>query len=329
MPSPGMMGPKMSLSTPLITVTRIIHAGRTSTVYEGLLREGVGGACRPVAIKRHSDAKRCQREFTALLHMLDAVDHGKLLRLEYQRTLDDAEVDLSALSEADVLGVRARAAARAGERSARGAAAPLSPHPLNLVTALVPGVGGPVLAGRRHREPSDREVADEVRGAFEAIEELHRATKVAHLDCKPDNFVRGAGGADRPTVLVDFDLAAVLPRDGGWARGRRGTPLTMPPETWRNGHMSRASDVWATGIMLFGAAHPGTSHPYDLVRPAPREMTLPEFRDCMLLNDYEEEGMWSNSRAPLARELCAMLLRDRPSERPDATEALRHPLFRR
>ena len=78
-----------------------------------------------------------------------------------------------------------------------------------------------------------------------AIGYLHRQGYL-HLDLKPSNIICDNGQAK----LLDLSIA----RRPGPARAGVGTPRYMAPEQARGGEMSRATDVWGVGAVLFGAA---------------------------------------------------------------------------
>jgi serine/threonine-protein kinase len=101
-------------------------------------------------------------------------------------------------------------------------------------------------------------IADVIRIAREVAEGLAalHALDVVHRDIKPSNILFGADGAAR---LGDFGLAqtrrgmslGTLGSDGA-ARGQPGTPDYMSPEQSRGeARLSKASDVYALGVVLF------------------------------------------------------------------------------
>jgi serine/threonine protein kinase len=266
------------------------------------------------------------------MSVLGAVDHSLVLRIEYERALHDAEIDFAG-GRLDCR-LEPRLSLQEGQKGQEGQEGQ-EEHPLSLVTELLaaplvqrypissPSMRsvGPSMHFSPSRPRSDSDVAADCRGAFAAVAELHRHSRVLHLDVKRGNLVRGPRGA---CTLVDFDLAAVLEPGQSAVRGGRGTPTSVPPETWLGRGMSRASDVWALGIMLYCAAHPGRTHPFEAAGPAAfaaiRGRDLGAFRGAMLSCDYDD-AMWGNGGAPLARELCEMLLAADPEDRPDAAEA--------
>ncbi len=130
------------------------------------------------------------------------------------------------------------------------------PH-VNCVDAVVelagrPGVLMPYVPGRRllarNRSPRGREAyLDAFEGMLAGLAYLH-GRGVMHRDLKPENVLVDATGWTR---LIDFDLAARLA-----SRTRPelvGTIAYLSPEQARGEPSLPASDVYAAGVMLFGA----------------------------------------------------------------------------
>jgi len=108
------------------------------------------------------------------------------------------------------------------------------------------------------------------KGVAAGIDALH-AHGVLHRDLKPDNImlVRNADRSFRP-VILDFGLASA---GGPQVRGTcapgtavQGSPEYMAPEQFRPGSSTKASDIYAFGLILFEMIA-GT-------RPFPREDLL-------------------------------------------------------
>ena len=94
---------------------------------------------------------------------------------------------------------------------------------------------------------SAREAANVGLDLTRAVAAVHRVGLV-HGDIKASNVMREAGGR---TVLMDFGAAiepAAAPRAG---RVIRGTPAYMAPEIFEGSDLTRASDVYALGVLLF------------------------------------------------------------------------------
>ncbi|MDA3630205.1 serine/threonine-protein kinase [Saccharopolyspora sp. WRP15-2] len=67
-----------------------------------------------------------------------------------------------------------------------------------------------------------------------------------HLDLNPGNIIADAGRAR----VIDLNFA----REPGRSRTGAGTPCAMAPEQVRGGELGPETDVWAIGLVLYGAA---------------------------------------------------------------------------
>ncbi len=79
----------------------------------------------------------------------------------------------------------------------------------------------------------------------EALAAIH-AVGIVHQDVKAQNVMRKDGGE---YVLMDFGVAIQVSED---AKGKAtGTPSYMAPEALLEGEVSRASDIYSMGVLLF------------------------------------------------------------------------------
>ena len=94
---------------------------------------------------------------------------------------------------------------------------------------------------------SAREAANLGLDLTRAVAAVHRVGLV-HGDIKASNVMRAAGGR---TVLMDFGAAFEPTAKASASRVVRGTPAYVAPEIFDGADLSRASDVYALGVLLF------------------------------------------------------------------------------
>jgi serine/threonine protein kinase len=302
-----MSTPRNAMDAP--TVVKTLHVGRRSRLYLAHLR----GRDGLVVIKRGHRLKDTVREFDVLRNHL--ADCGGVSRLECNRLLHDYEIEWSDRIIKN-------------ERDAGYDVVQSEDHdaPCNAVLRYehAKNAGAGLLPFTASASMNDAQAARFLAPAFACVAGLHRNSRVVHCDVKPGNFVRVA---EDEMVLVDFDCAAVLPEGEDSVAGHRGTPLYMAPETLRRGELRRSCDAWALGVLLYAACN-DVSHPYATVEDGFPRMGMKDFVRVACDLDYDDD-MWLNRDAPLARDLCRMLLDEEPEERAGLREASSHPFFAR
>jgi tetratricopeptide (TPR) repeat protein/predicted Ser/Thr protein kinase len=153
-------------------------------------------------------------------------------------------------------------------------------------------------------------------GICAAVEAGHRRG-VVHRDLKPGNVILARSDDGRESVKVlDFGLArfsdaeeSMLTTPGSMV----GTSSYMAPELIESGRATRASDVWALGVVLYEMVI-GRS-PF---KGATRAATLVRITN----NDYEPPGQLRPELAPPLQAGIEAALRREPSQRPMSPEQL-------
>ncbi|KAL6753159.1 kinase-like domain-containing protein [Haematococcus lacustris] len=150
------------------------------------------------------------------------------------------------------------------------------------------------------------------------MEHLH-ACNVVHGDLKPANVLLHDSRADSrgfTAMLTDFGLAQFVSGAKHYCKNAGGTTAYMAPELFMDGELSRSSDVYAYGILLYEMVHGKAAydkqHQQQVLvsvmhgfRPqwqAPDEGQLPELR-ALYLRCVDEDP----DARPTATDLVAQL----------------------
>lgn len=153
-----------------------------------------------------------------------------------------------------------------------------------------------------------REAVTVTVAVLDALVAAHRAGCL-HRDVKPDNVLLPSTADLGTALLGDFGIARLAQESTVQATGLLGTPGYMPPELFTEGSFSAASDVYATGVLLYELlagrtpfSGPGTAHTvgYRHVHSQPPRLPVP---------------------APLWHVLSTMLAKDPARRLPAATTA--------
>lgn len=123
-----------------------------------------------------------------------------------------------------------------------------------------------VLSARGPLEPA--EALEIARQLCAGLAEAHR-TGVLHKDLKPANvIVTDTPDGRRRAVITDFGLAGEPAAEGGELAG---TPHYMAPELWRGVSASKASDIYALGVIF-----------REMVGGAPRSRRMPRSFEAVI-----------------------------------------------
>lgn len=240
-----------------------------------------------LVVKRCCDNRHARREFNAI-RALSERKCRNIIELEVDRLVGDQEI------------------ANCGDK--HKFYTQIYDHPSNIVSALYERV--PDLCA------DDAAVAQVARDVLVGLSDIH-ACGFTHCDLKREN-VMFDGATYR---LIDFGLAM----DEDSARQNtfvRGTPFYLAPEIVQHGEITPMVDMYALGVLIYSLLHKG-QHPIDELNYT----TGAKMCQHVIANSAYDPKRWANAAAPVAADLCAILLRKYPVARASAAEALGHGLF--
>lgn len=247
-------------------VIGVLGSGGMGIVYRALdLRRGASVAIKTI---RHADAGaiyRFKQEFRALL----GVSHPNLVALH--ELISDGRLWFIVMEYVDgstfLEHVRDRPGEEALEASESGAPAPTAaPSLREALATLTPAdyaeakaagrtsgssTHPPVPNARRRglRPAALTRLREALRQLAEGLQALHQAGKL-HRDIKPSNVMVTREGR---VVLMDFGLVSSQTRDESLDNNVVGTAAYMAPEQAAGLTLSRASDWYSVGVILFEA----------------------------------------------------------------------------
>jgi eukaryotic-like serine/threonine-protein kinase len=200
-----------------------IAAGGMATVHFGRLL-GTAGFSRTVAIKRLHAQFAADSDFVSMF-----LDEARLAaRIRHPNVVQTVDVvatdgELFLVMEyvpGESLARMARLADTSGQRI---------PH--RIISAC--------LAGTLHG----------LHAAHEAKDERGRPLGIVHRDVSPQNVLVGTDGVPR---LIDFGVAKAAGRMQSTREGQiKGKLAYMPPEQLKGGEVTRATDIYSAGVMLW------------------------------------------------------------------------------
>lgn len=176
----------------------------------------------------------------------------------------------------------------------------------------------------------ESEAASVMHQLFTAVDYLHEIS-VIHRDIKPENILVSGAGENLKIQLADFGLAKVV-QDWDVRSTPCGTSFYIAPEIIRGIEANGARplcttrdevknvDIWSAGVVLF-VMLAGRPPFYGQVKTsAERRNLLAKIDRGLLFPDAQ----WADI-SPEAKDLCARLLTQEPTQRMTAKDALKHP----
>lgn len=158
---------------------------------------------------------------------------------------------------------------------------------------------------------SEAQMALVVRETLKGLDSIHNNHKI-HRDIKSDNILLGAVG---DVKIADFGFAAQLTVSKQKRKTVVGTPYWMAPELIQGADYDAKVDIWSLGIMIM-----------EMAEGEPPFMDFPPLRALFLITtqgipDLKQPEKWSAE----FRDFTKRCLNKEPSQRPSASEALKHP----
>ncbi|KAL8276514.1 hypothetical protein RQP46_011062 [Phenoliferia psychrophenolica] len=151
-----------------------------------------------------------------------------------------------------------------------------------------------------------------VRNVLEGVEYLHQH-HIVHRDLKPENLLYLRPGSD-DIVIADFGIAKHL-EDGEELHSLAGSPGYAAPEVLlKKGH-GPPVDLWSIGVITYTLLCGYT--------PFRASDTKELAAECSAARLEFHDRYWKNV-SDEAKDFIKHLIRPDPSERPTATEALKH-----
>ena len=202
-----------------------IASGGMASVHFGRLK-GHGGFAREVAIKRLHAHLSSDPEFVAML-LDEARLAGRIVHANVVPTLDVV------VDESDVFVVMEYVRGLTLSQLCKIVQARGERIPLRIVSGIMAGV----LHG--------------LHAAHEATDDKGAHLEIVHRDVSPHNVLVGVDGIAR---LLDFGIAKAAVRLQSTQDGRvKGKIAYMSPEQVQGGRVTRRSDVYAAGVVLWEA----------------------------------------------------------------------------
>jgi serine/threonine-protein kinase len=258
-------------------VSDLIGAGGMATVHVGRLR-GAAGFSRTVAVKRLLPQYASNPEFESLFvqeaRLVSRIQHANVVST-LDAVADNGELILV------MEYVAGETFARLMQQSASDDT--LVPHPIAL-----------------------RVVCDALQGlhaAHEATDRLGNPLNVVHRDISPHNLMVGADGITR---VLDFGIAKAATSVDLTEKGVvRGKAAYMAPEQLLANPLTRRSDIYAMGVVLWEALvsdrlFPGGTRP-DMFRKIEGDIPHPRERNPAISDALNALVMRALSRAPDGR----------------------------
>jgi calcium/calmodulin-dependent protein kinase I len=162
---------------------------------------------------------------------------------------------------------------------------------------------------------AERDAARVVGELVGAIAAMH-AKGIVHRDVSLGNVLFADGTPGAPAKLADFGFAARVDGDACTLRSICGTAAYIAPEILREEPYGKPVDMWSVGVVAYTLL---CGYP-----PFWADDDNAIFR-LIQLGQYEFPSPSLVQLSAAARDFIGQLLRLSPSERPTATEALKHP----
>jgi len=161
---------------------------------------------------------------------------------------------------------------------------------------------------------SEQDAAKLIRDICDAIAYCHDRKQIVHRDLKPENFLFLTSEDNSPIKIIDFGLSRHDTQNFGVMKTKVGTPYYVAPEVLKREY-TKSCDVWSIGVITYIllCGYPPFYGDSDN-----------EIFDSVRTGQYDFPANEWDEISQDAKDFIESLLKQDPSERLSASQAMRH-----